>query len=547
MFLTNASMAPMIRNLRDLHLDLINTLLLPQLIEILAPEYQSADIPTMSTTFVPGYHKELEDIPPFDYFSQCVEDEFSLRKFAVRVIGLLFKSRSGEGEKRHHFVSLLKHVAVSKHHGIECWTESRDDTRGLGERLELEIFRLRLETIRQLEICLHAPFCELPHTHGTLPAILNAACEIISFYSFRGEDTSCPQLDKHTDSILCLAAIIPLARLSCARNGQGIFLSRHRVTGVIPEHIMSLMSDDGWIQCCTPVTSLNESLPNVLEEQCFEKGNDDIAPFVFVRQYQATSKYGGDDESSKTQGGPTNKKTRRQSSNAAERSDKTTVNIEPVARVIKNTLCASSSSFIPNSKQNSQATQTVLLSIIRRVCFNTIASFLSHGISFPSPIEDMNWIGVESGSVDEDISKSEAVSLLAAILGNAQLSKIHTKENYEAIITKTFDVLVDLTLAQPQHPTIIKNACCGLVTMQISIRKFVRKAKNAASSQFGEVIMKGSLVRLIKHMCTLLEHQDSWLDFILIPMIDGELPVCDSVWFNVMPEQNVLHFFSDES
>jgi hypothetical protein len=516
-------------------LELINTLLLPQLIEILAPEYQSADIPTMSTTYVPVDHKDFEDISPFDYFSECVEDEFLLRKFAVRVIGLLFKSRSGEGEKRHHFVSLLKHVAVSKHHGIECWTGSNDDTRGLGERLELEIFRLRLETIRQLEICLHAPFRELPHTHGTLPAILNAACEIITFYSSKGKDTICAQLDYHTDSILCLAGIIPLARLSCARNGQGIFLSRHRVTAVIPECIMSLMSDDGWIKCCTPVTSLCESLPDVLEEQCSDTGNDDIAPFVFVRQYQATSKYDGDDDSWKNMGEQTNKKTRRQSSNSGERSDKTTVDIEPVARVIKNTLCASSISFIPNSEQNSQATQTILLSIIRKVCFNTIASFLSHGISFPSPIEDLNWIGVESGSMDEDISKSEAVSLMAAILGNAQLSKIQVKENYEAIITKTFDVLVELALAQPQHPTIIKNACCGLVTMQISIRKFVRKAKKSSSSHIEDVIMRGSLVRLIKHMCTLLEHQDSWHDSILIPMINGELPVCDSVLFKVMP------------
>eukprot|EP00804_Cyclotella_cryptica_P007102 CCRYP_014537-RE/>CCRYP_014537-RE protein AED:0.03 eAED:0.03 QI:291/1/1/1/0.9/0.81/11/143/2162 len=509
------SLFTLTRNLRDLHLELINTLLLPQLIDILAPEYQSADIPTMATTYVSVDDGESEEISPDDYISECIEAEFILRKFAVRVIGLLFKSRSGEGEKRHHFVGLLKHVAVSKPHGIGFWTGLNDDTRGLGERLDLEIFRLRLETIRQLEICLHAPFCELPHTHGTLPTILNATCEIVTFYC-----SKVAQMDNHADSMLCLAAIIPLARLSCARNGQGIFLARHRVTNMIPECIMSVINDDGWIECCTPMMSRSQSSPIVLVEQCFEKYDDDIAPFVFVRQYQATSKNAGESESLKTHEEPTHKKSRRQSSNSSERSDKTTVDIEPVARVMKHAVRASSRSSIPIGEQKCQATQTGLLSSIRIVCFNTIASFLSHGVSFPSPIEDLDWLDVEAASIDEHVSKSEAIIAFAAILGNAQLSKMHVKENYATIITKTCDALVELALSQMQHPTIVKNACCGLVTMLTSLRKFVRKANKPGSSQTEDVIISGSLVRLIKHMCSLLEHQDSFPDFILIPLIN---------------------------
>lgn len=500
------SLFTLTRNLRDLHLELINKLLLPQLLAILAPEYDIKGLhSSIPMTLLSPLSDSTDVSEPFDYVREFAEAEFLLLKFAVRVIGLLFKSRSGDAEKRLEYVGLLKHIAVSKPHVISTWKASDDPS--LAERLDLEIFRLQLEAIRQLELCLHTPFRDLPHTHAAAPAMLNALCEVVHHYSSKQSEV---KIDHHTDSILCLASIIPLARLSCTRNGHGIFLPRERVTSVIPSVFLSILGDDGWIECCSPMVDLGQSLPMVIEEPADADENDDIAQFVYVQQGQFTTK----DEGNTKERNEQKRVIRRHSSG---RSDKAVIEIEPVASVIKAALCAHKKCAIGPTDL-----QTDFSPIIRLVCFNTLSSFLSHGISFPNPVEDAKWLRIEAESVEELVARSEAVSLLATVIGNVLLSKRLKMDTGEALIIQTCQVLVRLAV-EHMHPTVVKNACCGLVTLLLSMRK---KSRKGSQSQVSEALLTDTLTPLIQHMCNILEDREAWSGSVLVPLSNGELVLC---------------------
>lgn len=95
----------MCRNLRDLHLELIQKILLPQIIAILEPNYKVS----VQSHVLPKIHllkpktdsgKEIEFNASVVDCLVIMEKEFRLRKFAVRVLGTLFRSVSGDGDNR---------------------------------------------------------------------------------------------------------------------------------------------------------------------------------------------------------------------------------------------------------------------------------------------------------------------------------------------------------------------------------------------------------------------------------------------------------------
>jgi hypothetical protein len=88
--------------------------------------------------------------------------------------------------------------------------------------------------------------------------------------------------------LMTLASMLPIARLSCARNGQGILMSRQHVTRIVPADISSVLSVDELLH---DISLLNETLPIVSEENVYntlDHGN--IAPFVYVKQHHAGEK-----------------------------------------------------------------------------------------------------------------------------------------------------------------------------------------------------------------------------------------------------------------
>ena len=480
----------------------MNKLLLPQLLEILAPEFQIKNIIPIPKTKIPPHL--CEEHKSFDYYSEYAE--FLLLKFATRVIGLLFKSRSGDGENRHHFICLLKHLSLTEPHVLSSWNASSAE-QSVDENLELETFQLQLEAIRQLEICLRAPFCDLPHTHSNVPTILNALCDIVTYYSLERQTNP---MKRHTDSILCLAALLPITRISCTRNGQGIFLPRELVTSDIPHVVLSVLDDDRWIESCNPMIELDQSLPMVLEEDySFPNSGDEIAPFVYMKQCPSRA---NDDTHGLMKKKETNKRVRRHSS---ERCDRTVLDIEPVARKIKETLCAYAITNIET--QHEEGSQANLSTVIRLVCFKAISSFLSHGISSPNPLDDTKWLQVATESLEECIFRSEAVSLLATMLGKLNLSK-KLKINDQKLLTQACEVLVALAIEQMDNPVVTKNACCGLVSLLTSTKSGQdNKERLSESPDF-----TATLTPLIQYMCHIFEKHSCFQVSYLIPLINGK-------------------------
>jgi hypothetical protein len=433
-------------------------------------------------------------------------------------LGRLFKSRSGDGEKRQYYIRLLQRVALSKPRVISTWKISGT----LHERLNLEIFRLKLEAIRQLEVCLHAPFRDLPHTHAAVPLIIQVLNDIAIHFSLEEKDRE--ENDKetdhnHTNSILCLAAIIPLGRLSCTRNGQGIFLPREKVTHDIPDVVLSVLGDDGWIESYDPMDDLHQ-LPMVLEEDCSEATcRNDIAPFLYIKQHQ--TKLGK--QSGESNPGTREESKRRTRRHNSERSDKTVIDVEPVANVIKRILCAHQTNI-----NDDHAAHTDFSPIIRLVCFGIVSSFLSHGVSFPSHIEDKMWLGVEAQSVEELVAKSEAVSLLATNLGNVMLSKRLKIEIDRDLIIQTFEVLVRYSIEHIEHPSVVKNACCGLISL---LRSMQMKARKDEQREIIDAELTVTLEPLIQQMCNRVEDHHAHSGSVLIPLINGKFTATADTYF----------------
>ena len=103
----------MTKNLRELHLVLVNSIILPRLEELLSITKPSI----VKTTECQPIIQSSEDQPTAELFD-LIEKEFFLRRYACKILGRLFRSRTGEGEKRHYFIELLQKVATSTPYGI---------------------------------------------------------------------------------------------------------------------------------------------------------------------------------------------------------------------------------------------------------------------------------------------------------------------------------------------------------------------------------------------------------------------------------------------
>lgn len=142
-------------------MELVNCIILPRLEEIL-----STTEPILEKT----EYKEVQ--------TDVVEYEFSLLRFSVQTLGRLFRSRTGEGEKRHHFISLLQSVATSTPYGIQEWFHQREkediklkfpDKGSIlaSEFLRVEEMRLRLEGESSVSYFLYHHFSSCPHSSAS--------------------------------------------------------------------------------------------------------------------------------------------------------------------------------------------------------------------------------------------------------------------------------------------------------------------------------------------------------------------------------------------
>jgi hypothetical protein len=467
-----------------------------------------------------------------------IEKEFLLRRYAVKMLGMLFRSRTGESERRHHFIELLQANATSTPSDVKDWVGHKENMSLANESivpsqfLREETLQLRLECTRQIELCLGACFTSLPHAHGNVPGILKALCEIARFYSIECQDDALtyPIADR---LLMTMATLVPLARLSCARNGQGILMSRQHVTRIIPADILSVLVVDEWLHDNTSPKNmaLAESLPMVSEENVYNTSDHgDIAPFVYIKQYHAGEK--DDSQMPESSGKHTRRRHSRQHSTLIMNGKQgTIVDFEPVAAVIKHVLCSVSKSSLSyyNDGWHGIFDRTItptsiarLPSILCSICYSVLSLLLSHGMAFPE-MGDMLWLNIDSprdsDTENELVSRSQAVSDFAGVLGHLIVSRIGDEENNTRLLSrKVCFVLVQLITKSSRFcRKVVQHACCGLISILSSLRHaFWKRAMNGSY----DMEISAILVSFINDIICKLRKESTRL--VLIPLIDGK-------------------------
>lgn len=517
-YIAKHSLFSLTQNLRDLHLELIRSILLPRLISILAPDHRAHISPDASLSVVPirvpspianASYRQSEHAPAVAECLDCIEKECILRKFAIRKAGMIFRSRTGENESRHQLIELLQHTATVSPHSIEDWAREKggEEQIDIMEGAARESHHIRIEAIRQLENCLNAPFCELPHTHGSVPTILKALCDTAITHATEG------------NNLLTLASILPLARLSCAVNGQGIMMSRKRVTKIVPVDILSAISVDDW----SPTFDLNETLPMVSEEHDYDAETDDIAPLVFVQQTQIERKKESqaveNDMTLTTSKFSTRRRSKQKGHGAREG---TTVDFEIAAAAIKSVLQSSSTNYEERNKSLFDRTISPhslkeLPSIISTICYIALSSFLSHGMAFPS-LDDSSWLNIDYSTSETDneelfVARSQTIADFAGVLGHNFVYHLGDKEKNREMGRNVCNALVHL--ATSKYSRVVTNACCGIILLLSSLRHSRKNSKinkDDTRSTF--------LISFVEYTMSVMEKETE--SIILIPLIDGE-------------------------
>ena len=539
---------------------LVNSILLPRLEEAL-----SSTKTILEKTDCQPNHNTVKT-PSAECFD-IIEKEFLLRRFAVKMLGMLFRSRTGESERRHNFIELLQHVATSTPYDVRDWVRQRergDSSLASGpispsQFLREEIASLRFECMRQIELCLGACFTSLPHTHGNVPGILNALCNTAHFYSIECQgdaELTYPVADR---LLMTLASMLPIARLSCARNGQGILMSRQHVTRIVPADILSVLSVGELLHDISP---LDETLPIVSEENVYNTSDHgDIAPFVYVKQHHAGEKEDNKSQVFESRQSESSKKetwrrhSRRHDTLIMNGKQGTIVDFEPVAATMKLVLCAVSNSLSSrhDGGRNLIFDRTItpsslarLPSILCTISYSVLSLFLSHGMAFPG-MDDMLWLNIDSPSdrcdseaEDELVSRSQAVSNFAGVLGHLIVSHSDDEENNTQILSRRVcTVLVQLSNSKCQK--VVQHACCGLISILSSLRHAFGKRETKCCNCYDTEI-SAIMVSFLKGIVSKLRIEST--SSVLIPLIDGKLFHLLALAVNAF--LRILHFFLSE-
>ena len=238
------------RNVRELHLEFIRLVLLPHLRSVSLGSYFNGGQYKIDANDSALYKDKPQDVailsvPPTanllvtsikDVRKTFLHNEYLLRRISIRLIGKLFRSVTSERLFRSSFIEILEKTIVSNY---PEFTQDEDFN---------ESINLRIEAIRQLELCLGAPFRDLPHTHSSVPLIVETICSIISTFSQKRRIIEKPELEQNTKSNhnndiiadkiqmkLLFSAIIPLARIRVHSDGRAKYIARSEILNQFPE------------------------------------------------------------------------------------------------------------------------------------------------------------------------------------------------------------------------------------------------------------------------------------------------------------------------
>lgn len=378
---------------------------------------------------------------------------------------------------------------------------------------------LRQSAIRQIEACLDATFTFLPHLHANVPDILNALCRTARFYSIEHEvdvELKYPAVGR---LMMTLASVLPLSRLSCARNGQGILMPRQYVARNIPKDIVTVLSGNEGFYNISP-TVFNESLQIESGDNCFDANHGDLAPFVYVRQH----------ENNQWTGNESTQSIRRQDSRPMDGKQGTLVDFEPVASVIKHVLCDVSNSSTHHLDEGmdhlfevvSPSSISELPSVLCTISYTILSLLLSHGMSFPGT-DDLPWLDIDNSSPDIAggekvlVSRSQAVSDFAGVLGYVIVSQIGDESNNMQLSRTVCSVLVQMSKSESRQ--VVQHACSGLISILSSLR--LSSGGLSTIDEMHDAALSDCAVSFVEYVSCVLRRGATSSSQVLIPLIDG--------------------------
>jgi hypothetical protein len=470
------SLLVMTQDMRELHLEFISKSVIPALKSILLASDTNAF--SRQVAPLPGTNKftttrEENIFKSYGYVSTLSPDNsFALEKYAVRLVGRLIRGRTGERASRALCVSILRSVALDDRwkdvypaNGVQ--EETPDERKAPQERLGLQ-GSVRLEAMRELELCLEAPFGELPHIHEIVPLVLETLCAVLMAYTAPRDEANEDNAAvwQYERAVLAVAALVPLSRLRYAELKKLALLSRRGVIRRIPDALIPLL------------TRNSREGDAVFPPQ--------VAAFIEVEDSRSES------VNIPLVHGP----------------KKTLISFEPIVSSIVATLGTAKA-----ARDQSRPENMLLLQTISSFCFNALTSYFLSGyqLTNSSLFEDfLLSVNIETGSesVDELQSRGNALAALgqSIIVGCGRTKVEEDLQGQDALLREAnFYSILNLLLRACDSTRFAESmaACRAIVAVLPALGDLA--LTSAEASQAMTTIFAHCATRLLREVCSICQ------------------------------------------
>eukprot|EP00550_Attheya_septentrionalis_P008471 CAMPEP_0198285610 /NCGR_PEP_ID=MMETSP1449-20131203/4858_1 /TAXON_ID=420275 /ORGANISM="Attheya septentrionalis, Strain CCMP2084" /LENGTH=2383 /DNA_ID=CAMNT_0043983085 /DNA_START=210 /DNA_END=7361 /DNA_ORIENTATION=+ len=474
------------RNLRELHLELINRKILPYIFESVSFDVDDSlhrkSVPKRKVLTVPPAWKSEGTYRSTKKINTEFNGEVILLKNIVRLLGKLFRGVSSDRGHRLRVMDELKSIAVGTSAQSQAIIQQAKECQIDHEKIA---FQLCLEGVNQIHLCFQAPFSILPHTHEIIPVIIDTLFFVLRTYITPSDENVSESVyiiqNPHHRAVLAIMAFLPLARIRITHNGHMALLPEKKCSKSAPTHFLAEIHS---------FFDIGEGMMN--ETQKPRRFEDHfIAPLIHA--------------------GPS----RRQSLDITERVRESresrmgsNIDMQQIASILSFTI---QSSYTSCHSQYLEAVASIsstnMLSIdeiqskLRSVCFDTLRSLVTSGVRIHF-VNDV-FVNKYTTKIDhslktwegERIARGKALAAYAGFVGEVYLGN-----NNNAVGSSTVDEpgssisLQDIylqlfELASSDHFFEVYNGCRGVSTLLASTGSIPIEEKNTSNSNKHDTIM----------------------------------------------------------
>lgn len=236
------------RFLREHHLGLVDQILVPCLNRI----FGFGKDGMLQPNVLQGLGAFSCPLVDRDQSSRLDSSEFALRRFAVHLIGSLFRNEAGRREHRSLSITMLNAIGRLPKETLETGNDGRTNTPE--ENLFSRPVVIAIGAIRQLELCLQAALSRLASGHEHASSIVEVLRSLLEETSIAMQQ-SCSRNDIQTQMafvLLSFGTLLPLARLRTTVNNRLFLVVRDDVLWHVPGSLSNHLveeNDEGVVSC----------------------------------------------------------------------------------------------------------------------------------------------------------------------------------------------------------------------------------------------------------------------------------------------------------